>query len=247
MRPLPAGSLVLVLALATAPAPEAGDVPTVDDLVALHLAAQGGLARLDAVGSLRATGSFELSDAAAARFVQERKRPGAVRLELAAQDEPVTVLATDGTSAWEIRLGASPEVEALPAAQTARYARQIAIDGPLVLAHRRGRPLELVGEEQIDGRAAWKLGVVWEDGERSDLFLDRATHLVVRMDDYWRIGPDEIRIEIHFGDYREVAGVPFPYRVEQITSQGSWRFAVDDLEANVPIADERFRPPASGA
>lgn len=227
--------------------PATGAPVSVEEIVARHLAAQGGLARLDAVGSLRATGNYVLGDGSTAPFVQERKRPGAVRLELLAPNQPTTVLATDGATAWELHLGAEVEVETLPPQQTARYARQIAIDGPLILAHRLGRPITLVGREEVGGQSLWRLQVIWESGERSDLFLDATTYLLARMDDYWRIGPDEIRIEILYTDYRAVDGIPFPHRVEQITSQGAWRFEVDQVTANVPIGDDRFRPPATGA
>lgn len=216
--------------------------PAVELLIRAHLEAMGGLERLDAIRTLRMTGSFEIGGEDAA-FIQERSRPDRVRFEFATPGEPPTVLASDGEVSWQLDSALAGDVDVLPAEQADRYGRQTAIDGPLVGAWRGGRPIERVGRERLGDREVHRLRVRWDNGEHADLFVDAASHLLLRMDDHWQIGGKVAVIELRFADYRPVAGVAVPFEIEQRTSQGSWRWVAATVDSNVAIADSRYRPP----
>ena len=68
--------------LAACAAPPAEPPPSqVDEIVASNIAARGGLERILALDSIRATGTATASGGRVAKVVQEIKRPGYYRLE----------------------------------------------------------------------------------------------------------------------------------------------------------------------
>lgn len=83
----------------------------------------------------------------------------------------------------------------------------------------RGHHLALGAPETFDEAAHQRLDVTYTDGYRIALFLDPASHLVTRTREAKPMHVDQDptlkRIETRFSDYREVAGVLFPFRSEE--------------------------------
>ena len=73
---------------------------TVDEIIAKHIAAQGGLAKLKAIQSIRMTGDFETGGMQAG-FTQVFKRPMKMRLDISVQGLTMTQ-AYDVDKGWQI-------------------------------------------------------------------------------------------------------------------------------------------------
>lgn len=244
-RPLRA--LALLGALFTAcSSPPSPSSPSVDDIVAAHLAARGGKERLQALRSIRETGTLTASDGRVARIVREIERPGLFRLEFTYQGT-TSVFAHDGKSGWQIApLQGQFEPRAMPAeADAAGGADQLDIEGPLVDWRKKGHVVELVGRESIDGAAVDKLKVVLKGGAVRYDYVDVASHMVVRSDVPRLVRGHRVELLNTFSDFRKVSGIVFPHHIETHVKDRPQvlTIVVERIELNPEIDPERFRMP----
>src|SRR5262249_10130101 len=128
---------LLALLVAMAVVPRAASAQTVDEVIAKNLQAQGGLEKLKAVTTLRATGKFS-AGAFRASFLQENKRPDKVREETIIQGL-AQVQAYDGKSAWQVNpFGGRKDPEFLSEDDSKGLIVEADIDGPLVDYRQKG-------------------------------------------------------------------------------------------------------------
>jgi hypothetical protein len=219
--------------------------PTVDAIVARHLAARGGREALANVRTLRMTGHAAAGPGREAIVRREIARPGRIRTEFEFQGM-TGVFAWDGSVGWRVSpLDGSFEPEPLPAADAAVAAEQADIEGPLVDWKAKGHAVELVGSEALPSGTAHELKVALKSGGVRRVWVDAATGLVVRTESTRRWRGREVKVEIVFGDYRETAGVTFARSIETGVEgrPGRLRIVVDSVETNVALDDARFRMP----
>ena len=219
--------------------------PTVDDIVARHLAARGGADKLHALKSMRATGSVDAGGGKVGRVTREIKRPGRIRLEFTYQGM-TGVYAHDGEHGWEVApLQGKFDPEPLPAETAAAAVDQIDIEGPLVDWRAKGHQVELAGRETIAGKQAYKLKTTLKGGAIRYDYLDPDTFLLLRTDVARAIRGHMTDLETSFSDYKAVDGIQFPYG---IVSQAKNRpqkmvITVEKIELNPEIDEARFRMP----
>jgi hypothetical protein len=107
----------------------------------------------------------------------------------------------------------------------------------------KGHRLELAGREAVDGVDCWKLELTRADGPEETWYLDAATFLeAVRVAPVTDFGEPHTQ-RIYFSDFREVAGVKLPFRIE---SEYFIRYQIADVEkveANAPVDPALFALP----
>jgi len=147
-----------LLASCSAPSP-------VDEVVASYLAARGGTERIQALSSIRETGTATASGGRVARLVREIKRPGLFRLEFSSQGT-TSVFANDGETGWQVApLQGVFEPQAVPPeADAAGGVDQRDIEGPLVNWRAKGHAVEHVGPETLPGGEAFNLKLTHKGG-----------------------------------------------------------------------------------
>ena len=219
---------------------------SVDDVIAKHVAARGGKAKIQAVRSVRATGTADAGGGRVARVTREIQRPGRIRLEFTYQGL-TGVYAHDGTTGWEIApFRGKFEPESLPP-ETARAAvDQLDLEGPLVDWRAKGHKILLVGRTTIAGRGAYELVTTLAGGAMRRDFVDAETFLLARSEAARPFRGRNVVLETSFGDYREVAGLRFPYLIET-RAKGrpqTLRIVVEKVELDPPIDEARFRKPS---
>ena len=240
----PALALVLALAASGASGESASQASlSGDEIVARHLEAVGGTARLRALKSLRLTGRITLEageNALEGPFVVERKRPRKSRMAAELNGMP-TSQAFDGIVAWGIPLGkSSPEV--VDREQTRDREVESEFDDYLLDHKARGIAVGLIGREPIGAVDAIKLSVALK-GRQMITYLDPSTYIEIRRD---HLGPDgKVRDETNLSDPRETGGLLFPTLME-ITSVASGLktlMRVSTIELDPDIPDTRFESP----
>jgi hypothetical protein len=228
-----------LLSAAAAPA------PTVDEIVARHVAARGGTRALAAVRTLKMTGLANAGPGRVAIVRREIARPGRIRTEFVFQGT-TGVYVWDGTSGWRVSpLDGSLEAEPLTAEAAAVSAEQADFEGPLVDWKSKGHKLELVGSAALPGGPAHDLKVTLKSGVVRHVFVDAATGQVVKSTSTRKLRGHETEFEVVFGDYRETGGVTFARSIE-IGARGRpqrLRITVDSIELNPKIDDARFAQP----
>jgi photosystem II stability/assembly factor-like uncharacterized protein len=237
---------------ATPPPPSEPDTSAkVDELVARMVEAKGGLAKMQAIKSLRLTGRVRYGSAESPfemAYAEARKRGGGVRYEATFQG--ITgVDAYDGAEAWSTEPFGGRRDPFKQSADDARMMAQDAdIDGPLVDWRGKGHHVAYLGTEDIDGTMAHKIRVRRKDGDVEYHYLDPDAYLPIRVVKETHIRGTERITEIDLGDYEQVAGVWIPFSSEsgQKGRPRSSRTTIEKAEVNVELDDALFKFPAPG-
>ncbi len=216
--------------------------PTIEELLAKHYQALGGLDRLAAVETLETTGSINLSGLVLpVRRLQ--KRPDRIREEVEIQGTQ-RVQAWDGREAWQVSpLEGLEKPAAMSEAAAASLRRQSDIDGPLVGFRRMGWRLELAGREPLGDSDTWKILITEGDGATQTVYLGATDFLIKR----WIVrsfaeGMGELDITVDMREYGTFDGVVRPVKqsvttpMATIEGQFSYRagVAVDDAVFSLP-------------
>jgi outer membrane lipoprotein-sorting protein len=230
--------LVLTLLVPTL-LPAAVGAQTLDEVLAKHAAAHGGLEKWRAVHSLIISGTA-VNYSSAGPFVFEWRAPDAFRFEQTALGRKI-LYAHDGAVTWWVQplLGVDqPAVLADPQATLIR--RAVAFASPLVDAASQGNKVELLGKDEVDGQPALKLKMTRKDGSEETWYLDPSTGLeLARLDRVFdSAGPKERWT--YYSDFRTVEGLVIAHRQDQEYFIRHVALTVEKVQVNPEIDPGRF-------
>lgn len=228
--------LFLVLALL---APAAG-AQTLDEVLAKHAAAHGGLDRWRAVDSLIVTGT-EVIFSNSVPFVYEWQRPDSFRFEHSILGKRM-IVGHDGTVTWWVHDLFEIKTPAAVEATGAVLARHMAeLVSPLIDAAGKGHKVELLGKDEVDGQPALKLKVTRKDGFEETWYLDPATHLELARFDTTLDLPEAKERWTYYSDFRAVEGLVIPHRQDQEYSIRHVSLTIEKVQVNPEIDPARFQ------
>jgi hypothetical protein len=149
------------------------------------------------------------------------------------------ITAYDGTSGWISNPFRGPN-QGVPRKMTPEELRRwqtgLAIRSDLLDLPDGGADLKLLGQENVNGRPAYKLSLTRPGYDPVTLWIDTTSYLLVQRartnKTPWG-GPDAT-IPVRIGDYRNVQGVMIAH------TTGETRYVV---EVNPKIDDALFKPP----
>lgn len=256
MRPLTMALRLLLPALlglpsqlvSQAPADEApGDPPSAEEVIAKCVEALGGEAAWRRIETLELAGSHT-SFHQTQPFLLRRKRPDLYRFDHNESTFPLTV-AYDGRTAWWLTgvplfSNANWPVE-MPRPYQATVPAEAELDPPFIDYRSKGHEIEWVGETRFEGESLLELRVTRRQQRDSveRWFLDPERWLpVLRLSQGTYHGYRSERIT-HFMDYREVAGVQIPHRVETELGNDFLELEVASVRVNHEIDDQVFSRP----
>jgi outer membrane lipoprotein-sorting protein len=228
--------LFLVLLLL---APAAG-AQTLDEVLAKHAEAHGGLEKWRAVQSLTITGTVVLYSHAGP-FVYEWRRPDSFRFEQTALGRKVLYVHDGSVTWWVHPLVGIDQAEAVAEDKAAFLRRAAAFESPLLDAAAKGNKVELLGKAELDGQPALKLEVTRKDGSKETWYLDPSTCLeLARFDRTF----DSTGIEerwTYYSDFRTAEGLVLPHRQDQEYGIRHVALTVEKVQVNPEIDPGRFR------
>ena len=247
------GLLLLPLLAIAAPRFALADSPTVegedstDAVISRCVAALGGEAAWRAIETLELTGQHT-SFSHTQPFVLRRKRPDFYRFDHNETTFPL-IVAFDGESAWwhtgqPLFSKASWPVE-MPRPYLASTVTEAEFEPPFIDPAGKGHRIEWLGETRFDGQLFEELRVTREtDPEKVERwFFALDTSLpVLRLSHAAFHGYVTEQIT-WFDDYRRVAGVLIPHRVETELGNDLMVLEVEQVKVNQPIDDGVFRRP----
>ena len=231
-----------ILALAAVCALAVGSVAaqqSVDELIAKNLEAKGGLAKLNAVQSMKQVSQFSMSGMAATMTVYS-KRPNRVRQEVKIGGQTV-ISAFDGVTTWVVNpmVGSNRPI-AVTGPQADMLREQGDFDGPLVDYKTKGYTVELVGSETLGERKVNHLKLVSPSRQIVHLYLDASTNLEARR----ATEVESLKLEQELGDYRPVDGVMIPFHIRLLVNGvPQSEMKVESVQFNVTMDDAIFRMP----
>lgn len=236
----------LVFAVMLAPVAHA---QTLDEIMAKHYEAQGGLAHLQAMKSVRLTGKMEVGPGMEAPIILEKKRPGMMRMEFTFQGM-TGISAYDGAQGWQVMpFMGKKDPEAMSPDDAKEVEQQADFDGPLVDWKAKGNTLELIGKESVEGAETWKLKLTRKSGQVEFYFIDTETYLILKETAKRTVRGTEVEGESMFSDYKEVDGLMFPHSMTNgmVGSERKQTMSFDKIEVNPALDDARFHMPAAAA
>jgi len=218
--------------------------PSVDDLLAKHFAARGGLDKLKAMNTLKMAGRVE-AGGQRIEIMSVSKRPNMMRQEQTVMGQRI-INAFDGTTMWAINpMSGSSAPQVTPGQQAQMMKDQADFDGPLVDYQAKGNKVEYVGTDSVGGRKTLKLKVTVKGGGSMLLDIDAETYLDARMTREADMGGTTAKIETLLSDYKVVSGLTMPHTVRVLLNgQPQSLTTFNSIEVNLPVDDSLFRMPA---
>lgn len=240
--------LILTAALVTGVAAVA-HAQTVDEILAQHYKAMGGLDKLKAVTSMKMTGKMVMGGAMEAPFTVFRSRPNNQRVEFTFQGM-TGVQAFDGKSgnAWAIMpFMGKKDPEVMPAEESKMMSEESDFDGILVDWKTKGHKVELLGKEQVEGADCHKLKVTLKNAEVRYVYLDVESGLEVKREGKRTVRGQEIEFESVSGDYKEFDGLVYATVTEQGMKGGPanarQKMVLEKFEFNTAGAESLYAVP----
>jgi hypothetical protein len=249
---LAAGPLLAQTAAPAKPAASAAPaaaLPTVDEVIAKHVAARGGMDKLKSVQTLRMSGRMTMGPGIEAPVAVEVKRPQHMRMEMQFQGM-TAIQAYDGKNGWMIMpFGGRTDPQPMSPDDVKDAEDMADMDGVLVDYKAKGHTVEMVGKEKVEGTDAYKLKVTLKNGDERYVFLEADSFMEIRNEGKRKIRGSDVEVEASFGDFKEVGGIIYPHSIEQNIKGNPQKQAItiEKIDLNPAIDDTRFKMPASAA
>lgn len=236
---------VLTIAMLALAAPFS-HAASVDDVLAKHFEAQGGLEKLKSLKTMRVSGKMAVGPGMEAPFTMERARPNKQRLEFTFSGM-TGIQASDGEKPWMVMpFMGKKDPEAIPA-EDAQEMLDDDFDGPLVDWKTKGHTVELLENESVEGAECFKLKVTKKNGKVETHWIDTETYLMLKSEAKRKVRGTEVEAESYFGDYKDVDGMLMAHTMEQGAKGTPQRqkMMFEKIEMNVAIDEARFKMPAA--
>jgi outer membrane lipoprotein-sorting protein len=217
---------------------------TADEIIAKYIQKIGGMEKLQAIKTMRATGKFSGGGGFEAVVVDESRRPNMQRNEFRLQGL-TGVTAFDGKTGWKIEpWQGKKDAESLSEDELKGY-----LDGDfdesLINYKQKNIKVEYLGKDEVEGSDVFKLKATLPSGTVKHYYMDTDYYVPIKIETRRTIRGAEVESEAILGDYKEVAGVYFPhsYEVGAKGSQNKAKITYEKIEANIALDDKQFVRP----
>jgi hypothetical protein len=171
------------------------------------------------------------------------KRRGKIRIERTINKQ-TTITAYDGKIGWEILPGDST-AHLLNGRKLEEIKFEADLDGYFFCWREKSHHLELKGLTKEDGKKVFNILCTKDNGDNADLYMDAKTYLLIKT--IQRIGENGAQNikETLISNYKNVGGIPFPYRYVIISNNVKEIQTVEKILLDEKISDEIFTMPKS--
>jgi outer membrane lipoprotein-sorting protein len=218
-------------------------VQTVEEIVAKHLAAKGGVEKLRAINTVKSSGKITARGGEVS-VTSWAKRPNMFRRETSSPGQRF-VIGFDGATVWVINPMMSPKAQEVTGPQ-ADMTRQDAdgFDSVLLDYAKHGSSVELVGTEKGETGSLHHLKVTKKNGTIQHLYLSAETGLEVKMVMSVDQAGTKGDVATELSDYRSIDGIMVPFSIRQsFNGKAGAQVTYQSIEFNVPIEDSFFTMP----
>jgi hypothetical protein len=206
-----------------------------EKIVDQYIKAQGGSKALSKVQTLTLEGTFaNTADGKTGTYTFDTKLPNRYYSELVVGDRSL-VEAYNGKSAWHQT--ATGEIGTLVGVEGAQLeAAGLYYNSRLVNAKKNKLGIGFAATAKVRGKDALEIEVTTPAGIKRHVFFDPQTHLIVKEAAVLG-GIDE---EILYDDYRTVAGLKLPYKIELHRGNDAYDISVIRAAVNATVGERVF-------
>lgn len=213
---------------------------TVDEIVDKHVAALGGLDKINGVKTLvidrtLSIGGMEIPSKSLLVVGKS------IRSESTVMGNSM-IQVVNGKTGWMIRptmMGGTGEVEDMPAEMIKQQEGQMDPFGGLVDYKAKGNTVVLIGTEKLDKKDAYHLQMTTKEGQVVDEWLDTQTFLVSKV----KVDVAGQQSEISMSDYKEIEGIQFANTLDISSPQGTITLLTDKVTINSSLDNSLFEKP----
>jgi hypothetical protein len=101
--------------------------------------------------------------------------------------------------------------------------------------------LKLTGEENVNEKPAFKLLADLGDGNTSDMFIDKATYMLVKTSSTVTAEGNTVTSDSYPSDYKEINGIMFPMKTTISTQGMDMVLVFSKVEVDIPMEDSVFK------
>ncbi|MFD1819196.1 hypothetical protein SAMN04515674_102413 [Pseudarcicella hirudinis] len=219
---------------------------TVDEVVAKHIEAMGGIDKWKSIKGVEMNNSMSMQgmDISMKSVVIPGKAMKST-VKVMGQ-EIITVI--NGETGWSIRpamMGGTGEAEDLPKDQLKMTRGQMDLGGLLVNYKEKGSTLELAGKEKMDGGDVYKLKLTDKAGEVTNIFVSASTYYILKTAGKRTINGQDIDTEVNYSNFKQVEGLTFPFTMETASPMGGQiTIETESIKLNPTIDEAIFQRPA---
>src|SRR5271167_936470 len=219
---------------------------TAEELVEKNLQAKGGIDKIKAVHSYRASGKWQ-QGSLVAQVGQDAREPDLLRTTFTLQGM-TAIRAYDGSIGWQISpFGGRKDPEQLGEDDLRDLVEDADLHGPLVDYQEKGHKVEYLGHDTVEGDDALRLKVTLKNGDIVYCYLDPDTYIEIRTERQQFIRGSVRETVTDLGSYKQVAGVYYPFSVESERKgdpSSRSKITFDRIEVNVSIDVAEFKIPS---
>jgi outer membrane lipoprotein-sorting protein len=227
--------------------PAAASAQTADEILAKVLAARGGLDKMRAISSERVSGQISFGDVSGP-FAVELKRPLKMHMQITIQNQTMVRVYDGKSQGWANNpFAGKMEPEAMSEEELKNITEESDFDGPLVDYKSKGNQIELVGKDKFEDKDVWRLKLTTKNGDVRYYLFDANSFLLLKWEGKRKFQEQEIPVESHFSDYREVGGVKFAFGIDSGSSptELTQKIRIEKIELNPELNDAEFGKPAA--
>jgi hypothetical protein len=147
---------------------------------------------------------------------------------------------TDGEVVWESSAMMGPQIK--DGQEKTDFLREAVLDK---YVHWRDLydDAECVGVETIEGSPAYKVILTPKDGRPQNLFFDRASKLLIKVELTVENPMGVLPVETFLDGYRKVDGILLPHTVKVVVMGQERLMTIESIEQNVDLPEDRFGLP----
>jgi hypothetical protein len=232
------------LALVGSPTLRAGELPTAESILDKEAEAKGGKAVNESVKTVVLKSKVAVGDSNWS--VVQQLAPDRYRLERIEDGFKKEELVVNGNAAWKNSSITGAEV--LESADRSSVKRQASMLTGLFQRvgnwRKQFKDAKCVGEETIEGKAAYKVELTTQDGQTRVDHYDKDSGLLVRTESAVETAEGKVSYIELYSDYRKVDGIMHAFTMRIREGQVEVVVSIEEIKHNVEIPESTFAPPA---
>ncbi len=216
----------------------AAQAQTADEIVAKHITAIGGADSWKKVNSVYQEGTANVQGADLTVAVTVLHNKG-MRQNISVMGMTGYVIMTP-TAGWNFMpFQGQQKPEAITAEEVKENTGELDAQGELVDYKTKGHTVEYLGTDDVEGTDAHKLRVTHKNGKVKTIYIDPATHYIIRMVAKQKANGQEVEVTTDMSDYKKLPeGIVVPMTLKLPFGP----MKITKVEVNKPVDENLFKP-----
>lgn len=224
-----------------APAAEAEKLPSGKEVIERFIAATGGREAYDKLKNRVTKGTIEIPMMGMKGTMQiTQAHPNMMVTSTEFTGMGLIRNGTNGEVVWDVNSMMGPRI--VEGDEKVSFMRQATFNSELQW-EKLYKSVEVVGVEDVNGKPAYKLKMVPNDGPEGHQFYDKESGLMVKTSTIAKSQMGDVPVEGTLEDYREVDGIKMAFRTTQQMGPNSIVIALEEVKHNVDLPAETFALP----